>query len=171
MQIKPPIANSRPSVGGKSISVLLVDDSAVVRGLVSRWLGAEPGIEVIAKAIDGVQGVKLAEQYKPDIIVLDIEMPRMDGLTALPQILKGSPKSKVIMASTLTHRNADITLRALSQGASDYTPKPETGKLAGAEEFRNNLIGKIRALGQRVSFRQRAISTAPIARIAAKPPA
>ncbi|MBL4616669.1 MAG: chemotaxis response regulator protein-glutamate methylesterase [Robiginitomaculum sp.] len=171
MQIKPPIANSRPSVGGKSISVLLVDDSAVVRGLVSRWLGAEPGIEVIAKAIDGVQGVKLAEQYKPDIIVLDIEMPRMDGLTALPQILKGSPKSKVIMASTLTHRNADITLRALSQGASDYTPKPETGKLAGAEEFRINLIGKIRALGQTVVFKARAVPRAPIAQIVAKRPA
>lgn len=132
----------------KTIKVLLVDDSAVVRGLVSKWLGDETGIEVVAKAIDGVQGVRFAEQYKPDVVVLDIEMPRMDGLTALPQILKVSPKSKVVMASTLTHRNAEITLRALSQGACDYTPKPESGGLANAEQFRKALIGKIRALGQ-----------------------
>ncbi len=150
-----------------NIKVLLVDDSAVVRGLVSKWLDEEDGIEVVAKAIDGVQGVRYAEEYKPDVIVLDIEMPRMDGITALPQILKVSPKSKVVMASTLTHRNADITMRALSQGASDYTPKPDTGGLANAEDFRIALIGKIKALGQTNPMRKAstARSRAPRAKI------
>jgi two-component system chemotaxis response regulator CheB len=138
-------ARSRPA---KSIKVLLVDDSAVVRGLISRWLDAENGIEVVAKAIDGIQGVRFAKEHQPDVVVLDIEMPRMDGLTALPQILKMAPNTKVVMASTLTHRNANITMRALSQGASDYTPKPDAGGLANAEEFRMTLISKIRALGQ-----------------------
>lgn len=141
------LAMPTSSTTANNIKVMLVDDSAVVRGLVSRWLDAEPGIEVIAKAIDGVQGVRLAGEHKPDVVVLDIEMPRMDGLTALPQILKVSPKSKVVMASTLTHRNADIALRALAQGASDYTPKPDAGGLSNANEFRAALIGKIRALG------------------------
>ena len=132
----------------KPIRVLLVDDSAVVRGLITRWLDVETDIEVVAKAMDGIQGVKQAGEHQPDVVVLDIEMPRMDGITALPQILKISPKSKVVMASTLTHRNAEITMRALSQGASDYTPKPESGGLSNAEEFRTALIGKIRALGR-----------------------
>ena len=159
--------NTPQSARSKAISVLLVDDSAVVRGLLTRWLEAEPGITVVAKAIDGVQGVRLVEQHKPDVVVLDIEMPRMDGLTALPQILKVSPKSKVVMASTLTHRNADITLKALSAGASDYTPKPDSGGLANAEDFRKTLIEKIRVLGssspaKTTGFRPK--SRAPVAR-------
>jgi len=153
------------------ITVLLVDDSAVVRGLLSRWLDAETGIEVVAKAIDGVQGVRFAGEFKPDVVVLDIEMPRMDGITALPQILKASPKSRVVMASTLTHRNADITLRALSNGASDYTPKPDAGGLANAEDFKKTLIGKIRALGEAttakpIGFRPK--QAAPMARVKQK---
>ncbi|VAV92930.1 Chemotaxis response regulator protein-glutamate methylesterase CheB [hydrothermal vent metagenome] len=133
--------------GGKSIRVMLIDDSAVVRGLISRWLDAEDGIEVVAKAIDGVQGVRLAGEHKPDVIVLDIEMPRMDGITALPKLLEVTPKTKIVMASTLTQRNAEITIRALSQGASDYTPKPDSTGLSNADEFRKTLIEKIRALG------------------------
>lgn len=137
--------SSRP--GAKPIRVLIVDDSAVVRGLLTRWLGEEKDLVVVDKAIDGLIGVRMAGEHKPDVVVLDIEMPRMDGITALPQILKAAPNTKVVMASTLTHRNADITLRALSNGASDYTPKPDSGGLANAEEFRQTLIRKIRALG------------------------
>ncbi|PHS27899.1 MAG: chemotaxis response regulator protein-glutamate methylesterase [Robiginitomaculum sp.] len=127
---------------------MITDDSAVVRGMITRWLAEEDGIEIVAKATDGLQAIKLAAEHQPDVVILDVEMPRLDGLTALPQILKAAPKSKVVMASTLTHRNADITLRALSNGAADYLPKPESSSLAGAKDFRQDLITKVRALGE-----------------------
>lgn len=169
----PASSSPSPRPGTKPIRVLIVDDSAVVRGLLTRWLGEEKDLQVVDKAIDGIMGVRMAREHQPDVVVLDIEMPRMDGITALPQILKSAPKTKVVMASTLTHRNADITLRALSNGASDYTPKPDSGGLANAEEFRQTLIRKIRALGE--AARQPALrpgfagmarpATAPRARI------
>lgn len=136
-----------PAKRSNAIRVMITDDSAVVRGLITRWIGEEDGIEIVAKATDGIQAVKLAEQHRPDVVILDVEMPRLDGLTALPQILKAAPKAKVIMASTLTHRNANITLRALANGAADYLPKPESSSLASAEDFRKDLISKVRALG------------------------
>ncbi len=134
--------------GNDPIRVMITDDSAVVRGLITRWLDNEAGIEIVAKASDGIQAIKMAEKTQPDVVILDVEMPRLDGLAALPQILKAAPKTKVVMASTLTHRNADITLRALSNGAADYLPKPESSSLATATDFQKNLISKIRALGE-----------------------
>ncbi len=130
------------------IRVMITDDSAVVRGLITRWLGEEDGIEIIAKASDGIMAIKMAAEHQPDVVILDVEMPRLDGLAALPQILKAAPKAKVVMASTLTHRNADITLRALSNGAADYIPKPESSSLASAKDFQKDLIAKVRALGE-----------------------
>jgi two-component system, chemotaxis family, protein-glutamate methylesterase/glutaminase len=133
----------------RAVRVLLVDDSAVVRGLMQRWLGAEAGIEIAGVAINGREGVRLAADLKPDVMVLDVEMPELDGIGAIPQILSASPQTRILMASTLTHRNADITLRALALGAADYLPKPETGKIDAAAEFKRDLISRIRALGQR----------------------
>lgn len=133
----------------RAIRVLLVDDSAVVRGLMQRWLGAEAGIEIAGVAINGREGVRLAADLKPDVMVLDVEMPELDGIGAIPQILSAAPQTRILMASTLTHRNADITLRALGLGAADYLPKPETGKIAAAADFKRDLISRIRALGQR----------------------
>jgi two-component system, chemotaxis family, protein-glutamate methylesterase/glutaminase len=129
------------------IRVLITDDSAVVRGLIQRWLSVEPGIEIVGVAINGVDGVRLAGEVKPDVMVLDVEMPQLDGIGAIPQILKLAPQTKILMASTLTQRNADITLRALGLGAADYVPKPETGKIAAAADFKRDLIARIRALG------------------------
>jgi len=174
MSLPPTPLRSIPAKNAaKPIKVLIVDDSVVVRGLVSRWVEQEDGMEVVAKAIDGIQGVSMAGKYLPDVVVLDIEMPRMDGLTALPQIIKAAPKTKVVMASTLTHRNADIALRALAKGASDYTPKPESGRLGNADEFRTILVGKIRALGTPTptpTRRPLGHKAAPVARaISAKP--
>lgn len=129
------------------IRVMLVDDSAIVRGLIARAIEADPGIEVVATASNGRIGVQQAGVHKPDIVILDIEMPEMDGITALPEILKSAPGCKVIMASTLTLRNAGISLQALSLGASDYLAKPSSTK--GKEEldlFYHELIAKIRAL-------------------------
>ncbi len=131
------------------IRVMIVDDSVVVRGLVSRWLGAESGISVVSKQSDGSRAVKDVSVSLPDVVVLDIEMPEMDGLTALPKMLAIKPDMKVIMASTLTRRNAEISLRALSLGAADYLPKPETNSgITTSDGFRMELIDKIRALGQ-----------------------
>jgi two-component system, chemotaxis family, protein-glutamate methylesterase/glutaminase len=165
-----PAAPVRPGNRQDTIRVMITDDSAVVRGLITRWLGEEAGIEIVAKASDGLIAVRLAAEHKPDVVILDVEMPRLDGLAALPQILKVSPKSKVVMASTLTHRNADITLRALSSGAADYLPKPESSSLASAKDFRHTLIAKVRALGETNLRRNRARSRpiAPPARVAAR---
>ncbi len=148
MTFAPPEHKPSGDTHGAPVRVLITDDSAVVRGLVTRWLKEAEGIEVVAKASDGIIAVKLAREHQPDVVILDVEMPRLDGLAALPQILKAAPKAKVVMASTLTHRNADITLRALSAGAADYLPKPDSSSLASATDFRKSLIAKVRALGE-----------------------
>lgn len=130
--------------------VLVIDDSAVVRGLVARWIEADPRFTLAATCSDGEQGVKRAGELQPDLIVLDVEMPRMDGLTALPLILKAVPGVRVVMASTLTHKGAEVTMRALSLGAADFAPKPEAGRLGGAETYRDELLNKLAALAPRV---------------------
>lgn len=131
------------------INVMLVDDSAVVRGLMSRVLKASDDITVMATANDGQMALDIIKNHKIDIIILDIEMPVMDGLTALPALLKLSPNSHVIMVSTLTKRNASISMKALDLGASDYIPKPSSASQdsSSLEDFYRELIDKVTALG------------------------
>ena len=105
---------------------MVVDDSAVIRGFISRLLESDPEFEVVATAVNGEQAVKAVARCNADVVILDIEMPVMDGLTALPQILKARPGVKVLMASTLTRRNAAISIKALAAGASDYVPMSRT---------------------------------------------
>jgi two-component system chemotaxis response regulator CheB len=128
--------------------VLVVDDSAVVRGLIARCLDADPAIEVVSTAAHGELALTELRRNPADVVVLDIEMPVMDGLTALSHIVKQFPGVRVIMASALTLRNAEIGMKALQQGASDYVSKPDGG-LANAEEFKRELIAKVKALGGR----------------------
>lgn len=130
------------------IRVLVVDDSAVVRGLISRQLNAEAGIGVVATAANGELALAELARREVDVVVLDIEMPVMDGLTALTEIVARYPAVRVVMASTLTRRNAEISMKALHLGAADYVAKPETG-LGAAEAFRHELAAKIRALSTR----------------------
>ena len=133
----------------EDIRVMVVDDSAVVRGLVSRWLREVPGIDVVASHGNGWLAVRDVVKSDPDVVLLDVEMPEMDGLTALPKLLEAKPDLKVIMASTLTARNAEISLRALSLGAADYVPKPETNRgVSTSEEFRRSLCEKVLAIGR-----------------------
>lgn len=141
-----PLTGQAPT---RKIRVLVVDDSAVIRGLVTRWLSGEADIEVVGAAVNGKDGVDHAEKFKPDLILLDIEMPVMDGVTALPAIRKAAPNARVIMASTLTHRGAEITIKALAAGASDYIPKPDASQLAGAADYKRELLAKVRVLGAR----------------------
>jgi len=133
------------------LRVMLVDDSVVIRGMISRWLGSEPDIVVAASLRTGLEAVNQVERINPDIAVLDIEMPELDGISALPQLLAKKRNLIVIMASTLTRRNAEISFKALSLGASDYIPKPEsTRESSAAETFRHDLVQKIRHLGAKV---------------------
>jgi len=166
------LASRTPSAtrtaGAGEIRVLVVDDSAVIRGLTKRWVEAEADMVVVGAASNGEQAIAETKKCNPDVVVLDIEMPKMDGLTALPQILKHDPTIKVVMSSTLTARNAEISLKALSLGAADYVPKPEASAELGARStFQRELIDKIRALAQtrRPAARDR---SAPAARPSAK---
>jgi two-component system, chemotaxis family, protein-glutamate methylesterase/glutaminase len=130
---------------------MVVDDSAVIRGLISRWIGAEPDMEVAASLRTGLEAVNQLDRIKPDVAVLDIEMPELDGISALPKLLAKKRDLIVIMASTLTRRNAEISFKALSLGASDYIPKPETTREPQAAEiFHHDLIQKIRTFGAKV---------------------
>ena len=130
---------------------MVVDDSVVIRGLIARWIGCESDMVVAASLRTGRDAVNQIERVDPDVAVLDIEMPDLDGISALPLLLAKKRNLVIIMASTLTRRNAEISFKALSLGASDYIPKPEsTREPTAAEIFRHDLIQKIRHLGAKV---------------------
>ncbi len=138
--------NPKPAASLRPLKIMIVDDSAVVRGLISRWLEHEPDMILAGLAIDGAKGVEKVKEVQPDVLILDIEMPNMGGLEALPKLLAAKPGLKVLMASTLTTRGASVTIRALELGAADYIPKPDSTRIGGADGFRTELLTKIRAL-------------------------
>ncbi len=139
-----------PPLTSRPVSVMVVDDSAVVRGFMVRLIQGESDMVVAAQASDGAMAVDALARHPVDVIVLDIEMPVMDGLTALPKLLALRPGVKVVIASTLSRRNAEISLKALALGAADYIPKPEAGSaLFSADDFKRELLAKVRALGAR----------------------
>jgi two-component system chemotaxis response regulator CheB len=141
---------------------MVVDDSVVIRGLISRWIAAEPDMVVAASLRTGLDAVNQVDRINPDVAVLDIEMPELDGISALPQLLAKKRNLIIIMASTLTRRNAEISFKALSLGASDYIPKPEsTREPAAADIFKHDLLQKIRYLGARV--RRKVVAGSPAA--------
>jgi two-component system, chemotaxis family, protein-glutamate methylesterase/glutaminase len=141
------------------LRVMLVDDSVVIRGLIARWIEAEPDMVVAASLRTGLDAVNQLERVNPDVAVLDIEMPDLDGISALPKLLAKRPNLIIIMASTLTRRNAEISFKALSLGAADYIPKPEsTRESTAADTFRQDLLRKIRHLGAKV---RRRVSSSP----------
>jgi two-component system chemotaxis response regulator CheB len=126
--------------------VLIVDDSAIVRGLVTRMMTEDAEIEVVGSVTNGEEALGVMEGGGIEVVVLDIEMPVMDGLTALPKLLEIDPTVRVIMASTLTKRNADISFQAMTLGAVDYIPKPSSSKdLNVGEGFREELLDKVKA--------------------------
>src|SRR6478736_4237922 len=145
------------------IRVMVVDDSVVIRGMISRWIDAEPDMKVLASLRTGLDAVNQLERINPDVAVLDIEMPELDGISALPQLLAKKRDLVIIMASTLTRRNAEISFKALSLGAADYIPKPESTREASAADiFHHDLIQKIRHLGARLR-RRPAVASPPLA--------
>ncbi|OGR30889.1 MAG: chemotaxis response regulator protein-glutamate methylesterase [Desulfuromonadales bacterium GWD2_54_10] len=130
-----------PSTSGKT-RVLIVDDSSFMRMAIRSILSKEPSIDIVGTAADGIEGVEKAIALKPDIITMDIEMPRMDGISALRQIMAKAP-TKVIMVSTLTNEGAKSTFEALEAGAIDYIPKNVTDSADAQKTFREELLRKI----------------------------
>jgi two-component system chemotaxis response regulator CheB len=147
---------------------MVCDDSAVIRGLITRSLETDPEIQVVTTASNGQMAISALSRYPVEVLILDIEMPIMDGLTALPELIKAQPDLQVVMASTLTRRNADISMRALAAGAADYVAKPTTTMaLNAAADFKIQLAAKVKALG---AARRRSAGGRPLGRRPPEPP-
>jgi two-component system chemotaxis response regulator CheB len=146
------------------IRVLIVDDSALMRRLLADLLGSSPEIEVVGAARDGREAVLQAARLRPDVITLDVEMPEVSGLEALPALL-AVHEAPVVMVSALTQEGAEVTLQALELGAVDFFPKPERNQLSEMRAGRDLLIAKVLAAAQsRVRRPRRA---GPVARATA----
>ena len=132
------------------IRVMVVDDATVVRSLLSRWIEETPGLKLVAALRNGREAIERLDHARPDVVVLDVEMPELDGISTLPKLLERRRDLAVIMASALTRDHAEVTLKALSLGAADYIPKPAAeGGVMTSATFQRELIEKIRALGLR----------------------
>jgi two-component system, chemotaxis family, protein-glutamate methylesterase/glutaminase len=137
-----------PMSNAAAVRVAVVDDSVVVRGLLSRWLSETPGIEVVGTYRSGREIIDALPAAAPRIILLDLDMPDMDGITALPLILARSPNSRVIVVSSLSVHGAELTMRSLMKGATDYLPKPSNHReVSTSADFRQALIAKVLAVG------------------------
>lgn len=124
--------------------VLIVDDSAVVRQMLTEILSRAPGIEVVGSAADPILAREKIKRLNPDVITLDVEMPRMDGLAFLENLMRLRP-TPVVMISSLTERGADTTLQALALGAVDFISKPKLDVARGLEEYAEEIVGKVKA--------------------------
>lgn len=123
--------------------VLIVDDSALVRQILTEVLSRDPGIEVVGTASDAHVAREKIKSLNPDVITLDVEMPKMDGITFLRNLMRLRPMP-VVMVSSLTERGADVTLDALALGAVDYMPKPKIDLAATLRDYGNELIEKVK---------------------------
>lgn len=128
----------------KKIRVICVDDSALVRSLMKEIINAQPDLEVVATAPDPLIARELIKQHNPDVITLDVEMPRMDGLDFLERLMRLRPMP-VVMVSSLTERNSEVTIKALELGAVDFVTKPKLGLRDGLLDYGDMIADKIRA--------------------------
>lgn len=150
MSVAAAVTSPVSAVTQQPIRVMIVDDAVVVRGLVSRWVNAEPDLKIVASLRTGQDALDELERADPEVVLLDVEMPVLDGMAALPLLLQRRSNLAVIMVSTVTRRNAEVTLKALTLGAADYVSKPETNhEITTSETFRYELIEKIRQIGWR----------------------
>jgi len=143
----------------KKINVLLVDDSAVVRQVLSGLLQQDPAIEVIAAASDPIFALEKMQKQWPDVIVLDVEMPRMDGITFLRKIMDERP-TPVVICSTLTEKGAETTMQAMSAGAVGIIAKPKVGLKDFLHEAVAEIAGAVKAAAQ-ANVKRLASRTAP----------
>jgi two-component system chemotaxis response regulator CheB len=164
--LSPRVPASPPS---NAVRVLIADDSAVVRGLVARWI-TEAGFNLVGTASNGRIALEMMGKHDPDVVLLDIDMPELDGTEALPRMLAASPTLQVVMMSTLTTRNADISLKCLALGAVDYIAKPESNRgVTTSDAFRADLIERVRVFGATRAKGRRPVAAAPAHGMAASP--
>lgn len=127
--------------------VLIVDDSALIRQMLTEMLNADPGLEVVGTAQDPFAAREKIKALNPDVLTLDVEMPRMDGVTFLGNLMRLRPMP-VVMVSTLTEQGADITLQALELGAVDFVSKPKTDIAHTLDDYAEEIIGKVKMAAQ-----------------------
>ena len=158
--------------GAEPYRVMLVEDATVIRSMLTRALEQDSQIEVTASVINGEMAVSALKRNPAiEVVLLDIDMPVMDGLTALPLLLAAKPEVKIIMNSTLTRANADTSLKALSMGASDYTTKPSSSQeLRSADAYTEDLKRKVKALAAASRGKPVLEPTAPATRQSAPRP-
>ena len=153
------------------IKVVVIDDSAFMRKALSTMLSKDPEIEVVATARDGEEGLEMIRRHQPDVVTLDIEMPRMDGLTALRHIMMEMPRP-VLMVSSLTSEGAEATLKAMELGAVDFIPKQLSKVSLDIVKIEDDLRAKVKLIARRrmshlsrssLTSRVRAASAAPAA--------
>ena len=147
MSLIPPTAVKPMEIHPSQVRVMVVDDSLVIRGFISRALESDPAFKVVTTASNGQIAVDSLKRHAVDVIILDIEMPVMDGLTAIPLLKEIDSGVQIVMASTLTQRNAEVSLKAMSLGATDYLPKPSAREMAVPNDFQRDLKDKVRELG------------------------
>ncbi len=141
------MTSTETEISADTIKVMIADDSSVVRGLVTRAIESNPLIKVVTSVSDGQMAVNSLARHPVDVIILDVEMPVMDGLTAIPKLLAVNPTVRIIIASTLSIKNAEVSLRAIELGAADYIAKPTAREISGAMSFKDDLIAKITVHG------------------------
>lgn len=147
----------------RKIQVLCIDDSALIRSILKEIINAQPDMEVVGVAPDPIIARDLIKQTNPDVLTLDVEMPKMDGLDFLEKLMRLRP-TPVVMISSLTERGSEATLRALELGAVDFVAKPKLGMRDGMNEYADQIADKIRAAAR---ARLRPRTAAPVAATAA----
>ena len=142
--------------------VLIIDDSALIRSVLTELIAKQPDLEVVGAAPDPLIAREMIRTRNPDVLTLDVEMPRMDGLDFLEKLMRLRP-TPVVMVSTLTERGAEVTIRALELGAIDFVAKPKLGIAAGMHELANEICDKIRVAAKARLHRRVAPAAAPAA--------
>lgn len=140
-------ASRREIIGSIQVRVLVVDDSAFMRRAISQMLKSDPEIEVVGTGVNGREAVELVKEHRPDVLTLDIEMPEMDGLTALRTIMRECP-TKVLMLSSLTTEGSHAALTALKYGAADFLAKDSSNFSLQITKIQEDLLTKVRALAK-----------------------
>ena len=157
---------NRVTIVGRQINIIVIDDSAFMRKSLSMMLESDPEIKVVATAHNGKDGIEKIREFKPDLVTLDIEMPVMDGLTALGIIMKEMPLP-VLMVSSLTTEGAQSTLDALALGAVDFIPKELSYVSLDIIKIKDDLLAKVKSIAQSrsLAFRLQRIKSTPVSEL------
>ena len=168
MSVPIPSVTQNPDASPE-IRVLIVDDSAVVRGSIARALESDAAIKVVGTAGNGEAAITMLTRAAADVIILDIEMPVMDGLTAISKLKAVDAAVQIVMFSTLTEKNAETSMKAMALGATDYVAKPSSRDVAATNDFHRELIDKIKTLGALARRRGVRLTLSDKSNIDAKP--